>query len=189
MFNSNGDNFTDDNFKTSFARTSCINWRNLSGFIVATKAQDRLQKQHNSCACAQLSCCQISKYFSCSDNSHIGRKLETVFLAYCPPMSPKSHKKKKKKQQQQEKKKKKTVSLWIYWNAFSGILIRKVDTLYFYIGFLESSHAAFRFLISIYLLIVVFMKRTLIVSQINLINIKWIRPFKFVQLSTKFLSM
>ena len=25
MFNSKGDNFTDDHFKTSFARTSCIN--------------------------------------------------------------------------------------------------------------------------------------------------------------------
>ena len=30
---------------------------------------------------------------------------------------------------------------------------------------------------------------TLIVAQINLINIKWIRPFKFVRLPTKFLSM
>ena len=43
--------------------------------------------------------------------------------------------------------------------------------------------------IIIYLLIVIFMKRTLIVSQMNLINIKWIRPFKFVRLPTKFLSM
>ena len=33
------------------------------------------------------------------------------------------------------------------------------------------------------------MKKTLIVLQINLINIKWIRPFKFVRLPTKFLSM
>ena len=36
--------------------------------------------------------------------------------------------------------------------------------------------------IIIYLLIVIFMKRTLVVSQINLINIKWIRPYKFVRL-------
>ena len=43
--------------------------------------------------------------------------------------------------------------------------------------------------IIIYQLIVIFMKRTLIVSQINLINIKWIRPFKFDRLPTKFLSM
>ena len=43
--------------------------------------------------------------------------------------------------------------------------------------------------IIIYHLIVVFMKTTLIVSQINLINIKWISPFKFVQLPAKFLSM
>ena len=43
--------------------------------------------------------------------------------------------------------------------------------------------------IIIHLLIVTFMKRTLIISQINLINIKWIRPFKFVRLPTKFLSM
>ena len=34
--------------------------------------------------------------------------------------------------------------------------------------------------IIIYLLIVIFMKRTLIVSQINLINIKWIRHFQSV---------
>ena len=43
--------------------------------------------------------------------------------------------------------------------------------------------------IIIYLLIVIFMKKTLIVLQINLIDIKWIRPFKFVRLPTKFLSM
>ena len=43
--------------------------------------------------------------------------------------------------------------------------------------------------IIIYQLIVIFMKRMLIVSQINLINIKWIRPFKFDRLPTKFLSM
>ena len=44
--------------------------------------------------------------------------------------------------------------------------------------------------IIIYLLIVIFiMKRTLIVSQINLVNIKWIGSFKFVRLPTKFLSM
>ena len=35
----------------------------------------------------------------------------------------------------------------------------------------------------------IFMKRTLIVSKINLINIEWIRPFKFVRLPTKFSSM
>ena len=45
MFNSNGDNFTDAHFKTSFARTSYINLKHLSGFTDALKAQDRLQKQ------------------------------------------------------------------------------------------------------------------------------------------------
>ena len=43
--------------------------------------------------------------------------------------------------------------------------------------------------IIIYLMIVIFMKRTLIVSQINLINIKWIRLFKFVRQPTNFMNM
>ena len=46
MFNSKGDNFTDDHFKTSFARTRYINLRHLSGFIIAMKTQDRLKKQN-----------------------------------------------------------------------------------------------------------------------------------------------
>ena len=42
-----------------------------------------------------------------------------------------------------------------------------------------------KYSIIIYLLNVIFMN----FSQINLINIKWIRPFKFVRLPTKFLSI
>ena len=92
MLNSKGENFTDDHFKAYLQEPVALIKDILVVSLLPRKHTPDCKTKQTLAHAQYKLFVRLTKNWSCWDNSHIGRKLVAIFLAYCPPMSRKLQK-------------------------------------------------------------------------------------------------